>query len=244
MEAIIPVSERPLPSLVLLPGLDGTGKLFSNFVRALGAAVDSRIIGYPTDEPLAYASLEDKVRTALPTDLPFVLLGESFSGPIAARIAADAPANLMGVIFCGTFAKNPYPLLRWAAPLTFLAPIKSLPRWVRAPLMWGSGDVERAPRQSERAMAGVSSAVIRRRISALLTVDATRSLAQIRAPALILYAKNDRVVPYAATRWMSKHLPDAQIAPVDGPHLLLQSRPLECAEIVLRFLQSQSRCDN
>jgi hypothetical protein len=36
-----------LPLLVLLPGLDGTGKLFVNFIRALGAAIESRVIGYP-----------------------------------------------------------------------------------------------------------------------------------------------------------------------------------------------------
>ena len=33
-----------LPLLVLLPGLDGTGKLFADFVRALGAGVESRVV--------------------------------------------------------------------------------------------------------------------------------------------------------------------------------------------------------
>lgn len=231
---------QPLPSLILLPGLDGTGKLLSAFVRTLSADVDTRIIGYPTDIPLGYEALEERVRTSLPQSHPFVLLGESFSGPIAVRIAATPPANLIGVILCGSFVKSPFPLLSWAAPLSFLVPVKSLPRWFRALFMWGS-DIARTPRQKERGMASVASAVIRRRIAALLTVDATRSLSQIRIPVLVLHATRDRVVPYSATQWLSEHLPQAQFAPIDGPHLLLQSRPLECAEIILRFVRSRAR---
>src|SRR5579859_1384445 len=120
-----------LPLLLLLPGLDGTGKLFAAFLRALGPGVESRVVEYSPDEPLGYEELELRVRAALPRDRPFVLLGESFSGPIAMRIAAYPPPELAGVILCGTFARNPYPLLAWAGPLAFLLPIKSMPRWVR-----------------------------------------------------------------------------------------------------------------
>jgi pimeloyl-ACP methyl ester carboxylesterase len=226
----------PLPMLVLLPGLDGTGKLFAAFVRALGVGVESHVVGYSPDEPLGYEELELRVRAALPRDRPYVLLGESFSGPIAMRIAACPPALLVGVILCGTFARNPYPRLAWARPFTFLLPIKSLPRWVRAPLMWGSKNPRRAPGNAERAMAGVAGAVLRRRIAALLAVDAIQSLDRIVVPALILYARHDRVVPYAATKSLIAHLPGAAVADIDGPHLLLQSCPDECSAAVLKFM--------
>jgi pimeloyl-ACP methyl ester carboxylesterase len=229
------------PSLILLPGLDGTGKLFAAFIRALGADVDAHVIGYPIDQPLGYEELELRVRAALPQDRPFVLLGESFSGPIAIRIAASAPSGLAGVILCGTFARNPYPLLAWARPLAFLLPIKSLPRWVRAPLMWGSTTIARAPKQAERAIAGVSRAVVRRRIAALLTVDAGESLRRIKVPALIIYARNDRIVPYAATEWLAAHLPGGEVVSIEGPHLLLQASPEVCAVHVMRFLRKTSR---
>ena len=150
-----------LPALVLLPGLDGTGKLFSEFVKELGPSVDSLIVTYPKDLPLGYHDLEALVWAALPRDRPFVLLGESFSGPIAIRIAARSPAGLVAVILCGSFAKNPFPWARWARPLAAYLPLKSLPRWLRAPLMWGSASPQRAPAQKDRAMAGVSPAVIR-----------------------------------------------------------------------------------
>ena len=96
----------------MLPGLDGTGKLFAGFIRAIGADAKVQVIAYPHDEPLGYGELEALVRAALPTDRRYVLLGESFSGPLAIRLAADPPRGLAGVILCGTFAKNPFPWLR------------------------------------------------------------------------------------------------------------------------------------
>ena len=226
------------PTLVLLPGLDGTGKLFSELVRALGSAIDAQIVSYPVDRALGYAELEALVRAALPAERRFVVLGESFSGPIAIRIAADPPAGLAGVILCGTFAKNPYPLLGWARPLAAWFPLKSLPRWLRAPLMWGSLAAERAPARLNRAMAAVSADVVRHRIAALLAVDASAALARIRLPVLVLQAGHDLVVPHSATRWILETAPHAQLVEIDGPHLLLQTRPEECAAAVIPFVRS------
>jgi pimeloyl-ACP methyl ester carboxylesterase len=229
------------PPLVLLPGLDGTGKLFRDFVRVLGSDIETQIVSYPKDEPSGYEELEALARAALPKDGTFVLLGESFSGPIAIRIAANPPIGLVGVILCGTFAKNPYPLLGKAGPLAAWFPVKSLPRWVRAPLMWGSMSPDRAPDQLTRAMADVSEVVIRRRIAALLAVDESAALTRIVLPMLVLQAGNDLVVPRAATRWIVKIAHHAQLVEIDGPHLLLQTRPVECAEAVMRFLQTLIR---
>jgi pimeloyl-ACP methyl ester carboxylesterase len=232
------VEANGLPTLVLLPGLDGTGKLFSEFIKVLGTGIDVQVITYPTDQPLGYEELELRVRAALPSHGRFVLLGESFSGPIAIRIAATAPPGLSAVILCGSFAKNPYPLLGWAHPLAAFVPLKSLPRWVRAPLMWGSRRTSQVPVRSERALAAVSSGVVRRRIAALLTVDATDALVRISLPMLVLFARNDRVVPKAATQWLLARSHNALSVAIDGPHLLLQTRPHECAAPVVRFLRT------
>ena len=226
-----------LPVLVLLPGLDGTGKLFGEFVKVLDPCIRAVVVAYPTDQPLAYEALDARVLSALPREQPFVLLGESFSGPIAIRIAARVPAGLAGLILSASFAKNPFPWLAWARPLAAYLPVKSLPRWVRAPLMWGSLSPHRAPSQMERAMSAVSAAVIRQRIADLLRVDETQALRRIKVPTLVLRARGDRVIPRAATRWIARVLPHAQLVEIDAPHLLLQTRPQECAAAVLGFLR-------
>jgi pimeloyl-ACP methyl ester carboxylesterase len=167
----------------------------------------------------------------------YVILGESFSGPIAIRIAADPPAGLAGVILCVTFASNPYPLLAWARALVDFLPVKSLPRWVRAPFMWGAPETDRVPAQSDRATAAVDAAVLRHRIAALLAVDERAALARIELPILVLQATRDRVIPAAACRAMLRSQRRAQHARIDGPHLLLQTRAAECAEAVATFMR-------
>jgi pimeloyl-ACP methyl ester carboxylesterase len=229
--------EALTPQLVLLPGLDGTGKLFAEFLKALDLRASANVVPYPPDVPLGYDELEPLVRAALPTQGPFVLLGESFSGPLAIRIAANPPPALVGLILCVTFASNPYPLLAWARRLAPLLPLKSMPRWLRAPLMWGSASPSKAPRQSERAMAGVDTAVIRCRIAALLSVDETAALAKISMPTLVLCATRDRVVSKAASMRIMRGIRHAQRLDVDGPHLLLKTRPQECAAAVLSFIR-------
>jgi pimeloyl-[acyl-carrier protein] methyl ester esterase len=228
-----------LTALVLLPGLDGTGKLFAGFIKALDPRVGAIVVAYPPDQPMGYAELDALVMGVLdklPREQSYVLLGESFSGPLAIRIAARAPAGLVGLILCASFAKNPFAWLGWTRPLAAYLPVKSLPRWVRAPLMWGSLSPDRAPSQMERAMSGVSAAVIRQRIAALLAVDETSALERVRMPTLVLRATGDRVIPKAATRRIRSSLPQAQFLEINAPHLLLQTRPEECAAAVLRFL--------
>jgi hypothetical protein len=98
-----------MTALVVLPGLDGTATLHTEFVTSVGPAFDSvAVIPYPSDKALGYAALESLVRAQLPPATPFVLLGESFSGPIALSIAANPPPNLVGLILSTTFAKAPF----------------------------------------------------------------------------------------------------------------------------------------
>jgi hypothetical protein len=46
------------------------------------------------------------------------------------------------------------------------------------------------------------------------------------------------VISRAATRRILESLAGAQLAEIDGPHLLLQTRPAECAAVVLRFMRA------
>jgi pimeloyl-[acyl-carrier protein] methyl ester esterase len=230
----MPVS---MPQLIILPGLDGTGARLTPFRREMERAVPTRVIGYPPDRPLGYAELESLVRQALPQGERYVLLAESFSGPIAIRVAAEPPAGLAGLILCGTFAQNPFPWLRAVRALVVRVPFKSLPRWLRAPLLWGSGDPRRAPPRAERASAVVDEAVIRRRLHEVLAVDVTACLANITLPTLILGATRDRIVPRSAARLLAQRTPHGEVVKIEGPHLLLQSRPAESAAAVLRFLR-------
>ena len=185
-----------------------------------------------------YGELETRVREALPKDRPYVVLGESFSGPIAIRLGANPPAGLMGLILCVTFAKNPYPLLGWAGMLVRTFPVHALPNWVRAPFLWGAAATERTQLESELATAVIGHKVLRHRVASVLGVDDTITLGGIRMPTLVLQASHDRVVPGTATEHIMRTLPTAELVQIRGPHMLLQIRAAECASVVGRFIEA------
>ena len=226
-------AERPL--LVLLPGLDGTGTMFGPFVTALEAAgFEARVVRYPP-ALASYAACAHFAHTLLPRDRPFLLLGESFSGPVALALAAEAPEYLVGVVLCGTFAKNPRPGLGRLAPLLPILPNRLPPavirflllgRWATEPLL----DLLRA------LVPQVPPATVKARLRAVVAVDQTPLLGRLRVPVLALVAARDRLVPPSATAWLRARLPNLDIVRLQGPHWLLQTRPDACVQAIEAFL--------
>jgi pimeloyl-[acyl-carrier protein] methyl ester esterase len=94
-------------TLILLPGMDGTGELFERFLSVLPAWIQPKVVRYPPRQPLSYSDLLALVQRTLPVSEPFVVLAESFSTPIAIRLAAEGPPNLMALIICAGFIESP-----------------------------------------------------------------------------------------------------------------------------------------
>ena len=117
--------ENDVPTLVLMPGLDGTGLLFQRFVSALPPNIQTRIIEYPK----IAASLEEHasvVAERLPVSR-VVLLAESFSGIVALYLLMKHQVLAEKVIFVASFGSTPrrylrmllpfFPALAWSIPL-------------------------------------------------------------------------------------------------------------------------------
>ncbi|WP_454831596.1 alpha/beta fold hydrolase [Pseudoxanthomonas wuyuanensis] len=225
-----------MTALVVLPGLDGTATLHSAFADAVGTAFDSvAVISYPPDQPLDYTVLEGLVRAALPSVAPFVLLGESFSGPIALSIAANPPSNLVGVVLSTTFIESPAPLFSPFASFTRLAPVRVLP----LPLLswwllgrWATPQLEAA---LQSALLTVTPAVLRFRAATALRARALASCRSVSVPVLYLRATNDRLLSRRAGRQIALAIPHCTTADIAGPHLLLQAVPQACACAVSEF---------
>ncbi|MGI9227160.1 MAG: alpha/beta fold hydrolase, partial [Gammaproteobacteria bacterium] len=88
-----------IPTLVLLPGFDGTGRLFSPIHKELFDCVNTIVLSYPNDKPMTYSDLCHYLKDELPNS-PYVILGESFGGPLAMLLSKYADENLKGIILC------------------------------------------------------------------------------------------------------------------------------------------------
>lgn len=160
-------------TLVVLPGLDGTGIPLAPFATAFGPDVKVVVVTYPNTEPLGYADLERVAWACLPTDEPYVLLGESFSGPIAISIAASNPVGLCGLVLCCSFARSPRPWLSWCRPLVSVAPVQALPVGLLSVAVLGRFSSAEHRRTLARALSMVAPSVLRARGQAVLQVDVT-----------------------------------------------------------------------
>jgi len=214
--------------------MDGTGRMFEPFLAVLGD-FETRVVRYPA-ALMSYAACIHHARTLLPRDRPFLLLGESFSGPVALALAAEQPEGLVALVLCGTFARNPRPGLAWAALLLRLLPARRLPlSWIRF-LLLGRWATEPLLALVRSMLPEVPAATLKGRLLAVMAVDQTPLLGRIPVPALGLVAAHDRLVPLAATRWLHAHLPDLDLVRLQGPHWLLQTRPEAAAQAIRDFL--------
>lgn len=223
--------------LVLLPGLDGTGELFEDFVAALAPDIAVIVVSYPRNRPQDYAALEAFVRERLP-DRPFVLLAESFSGPIGLAIAAAPPPQLRGLVLCCTFAKLPFPFARWMRHLVRAAPMAMLPKSSLDVALFGGQASAPLRARFAATLATVAREVLKHRAQQALQVDVTARLSDITVPTLYLRARRDRLIGWRALRVLVNGVPSLQALSFDAPHFLLQVRPAEAAAAVRDFVRA------
>ncbi|SEF35131.1 alpha/beta fold hydrolase [Variovorax sp. NFACC27] len=227
-----------MTTLVLLPGMDGTGTLFDPLVNALSGAASFKVVAYPPAAPNGYGALQNVAEAALPADESIILLGESFSGPIAISLAAKHPNRIKGVVLCCTFVRNPHPFLALFGFVAALAPIKQLPLTFACAALLGRRATPDLRRALGAALAMVSGAAFRARLKAVLSIDVSADLARVTAPILYLRASEDRLIPKQAGN-LIKHLqPSTQVREIEGPHCLLQAAPVAAAQAIREFMRT------
>jgi len=221
-----------MTALVLLPGMDGSGALFAEFLSSLSHEIRPIVVSYPENQLLGYRELERFASTFLPANEKFVLLGESFSGPIAISIAAARPAGLLGLVLSCTYSRNPIPWFRPLKKIIELLPITSRLTGLVAPLLFGRFSTPTLRKSLKQALSRLPADTIRTRMHAALDVDFSDRLEAIQVPILYLQASEDFVVPASASRDIVRLGRSVELVKLKGPHLLLQALPVEAAKVI------------
>jgi len=211
-------------NFLLLPGLDGTGKLFGPFVRHEPEGASCTIASYPVDRALSYPECADLVAARFFPDTPFVIVAESFSGPVAILTASKRPPNLKGLVLCNTFAYRAswrgFSLLPWS--WLFRWPIS---RFSVGAHLTGFGRAAAFVDTIRAANAPVLPSVRASRLRSALTVDVRGELAGLDLPVMYLRGRQDRLVLANCLRTVVETRPETTVVRVSGPHLLLQVEP-------------------
>jgi len=175
----------------------------------------------------SYAELAERIREQLPNE-PHYMLAESFSGPLAVLLSRS-PATRCTVL-CASFVTPPMPGWVQRLPARWFA----RPPGAALPFMMTGGDRTLA-RRVGREIDAVPTDVAVARLRCLATVDVSAELEALQCPVLYLRARRDRLVPARCMRAVRRARSDVHVAEIDGPHLLLQTRPAECWREIRRF---------
>ncbi|MEK9138958.1 MAG: alpha/beta fold hydrolase [Bacteroidota bacterium] len=222
---------------LLLPGMDGTGRLFASFHRHLIADLRARVIAFPSDQPRGYDQLLGEI--PVPAG-PFAIVAESFSGPLGIRLAAKHPEQLRALVLVATFVRNPSTVAGWMQALLGrrLFQMRLPDVALRLGLLgMDAGDDEVSDLRA--ALLSVEPAVLAGRLREIISVDVSHEFATGTVPLLYIAGRHDRLVGTSVMSKMKRVRPDMETHVLNAPHLVLQRRPVEAAQLISEFLLSK-----
>lgn len=188
---------------------------------------------------MTYSELCYSLKDELP-NTPYVLLGESFGGPLAMMLSRHADENLKGIIFCASFVKNPQ-VLAEKLIRPFLKPKhlqKKTPAWHIKTMLTNGVTDNALIHNIQMATAELSREVYFYRLREIADVDVTDILECCELPILYMRATRDRMVYESSMKLVEKHAKTLTVEKFDAPHMLLQTLPKQAANSIRTFIEN------
>lgn len=135
----------------------------------------------------------------------FIVLGESFSGPIAATLARQKHPHLKGVIFVASYFQ----------------------RW----LFLGDEAQTSLVQLFQQTVKSVPPAILRTRIDNMRSLISLPD--DITLPAVYLRATQDKLVDASHCLAFEHRFSQFTVKDIKGPHFLLQAQPQACAAAII-----------
>jgi len=226
--------------LLLLPGMDGTGALFSDLKNAFSSDLTPIIIKYPSNQYLSFYELAGFVKENFPIEERFIIIAESFSVPIAIICAAENPVNLEALILCSGFATSPIKGLKrylgWMfAPFLFRLP---LPNILLNFCLIGENASSMLSLNVKNIVSSIQKNILISRLKNILNCDVRKEIGRIKIPMLYIRAKNDRLINKSCYEEIKTVNSCVELLELDGPHLILQTEPEKSAKHIMEFIKN------
>ncbi len=221
-----------------MPGLDGTGKLFAPLIPLLEPHFRLVIVTYPDLD--SFSEYVDCARNQLPETGGFSLVAESFSGPVAMAIMAQRPEQIGPSVLSSTFTRSPLAALTRMANYVpeQMFSIGALSDFCLDVYEVNDEDFSETQPLPLNVMEQLDGVLLKRRISVLSRIDVSALLPGIEIPILHLHGTQDRIVSETDALMLQSNLPDVNRIDIDAPHLLLQTHPQQCAELIFNHVRA------
>lgn len=205
------------PRVIALHGWARSGADFSAVLAGCDAlALHLPGFGTTPPPPEAWGSAEyaELVAAALPAGGPFVVVGHSFGGRVAVRLAAAHPERVGALVLTGV------PLVRATPPPRPALALRAAKR-LRAAHLLPASAVDRLRRRGGSADYTAAQGVMRGVLVRVVGEDYRDDLSRLAVPVHLVWGADDDAAPLAGARLAAEMIPDARLKVVpDAGHLL------------------------
>ncbi|MCP4875204.1 MAG: alpha/beta hydrolase [Gammaproteobacteria bacterium] len=224
--------------VVFMPGLDGTGKLFTPIIPLLDSHFDLSFITYP--DLNSFSDYIECAQNQLPPTAEFSLVAESLSSPVALALMAQQPDQIGPSVLSAGFARSPLAAMTHIAnhiPEQMFS-IGALSEFWLDVQTSNDQDFSETQPLPLNVTEQIDGEVLKHRLSVMSRIDVSALLPSIEIPILYLRAVHDRILSEGDAQMMQQLLPNVKRVDIDAPHLLLQTQPQQCAELIVKHIQS------
>ena len=221
-------------------GTHDAGNLFSAVVAEL-TEFECEVIRLPATGEQDYPSIVRSVKEKLHSD-DFVLIAESFSGPIGLALAKEGLKNMKGVIFVATFLSPPNKFLLGFARYLPLKSLSKVPfaAYFHKLLFLGADANKQLVELFQQTILSLPPQLIKARLKSIQSLTVASDA--IDLPTAYIQALSDRLVPATKAEEFKSGFNNLTVKTIKGPHFILQSKSAECAVVIselVRILLSQ-----
>ncbi|MBV7314993.1 alpha/beta fold hydrolase [Shewanella sp. NIFS-20-20] len=225
-------------TVILLPGLDGTGLLLKQLYHQLNQSMAVKL--YTLDNVAGTSYIEQAATIAQEiTSEPVILVAESYSGRIAYELCQLRPMQVQAVVFIASFISSPSQLSRLAhwLPISLMRPnpVSSwLLHWLAFNLIGKRTRVE----PIWHALSQANPLMLHHRLSNIAALKVPHAV--IDCPAIYIKPHRDKLVSHTALALLKAVFANCTVINIAGGHFIAQTHPNECADIILNLVSTAS----
>jgi len=217
----------------VFPGLDGTDRLLERFAATAPSNFDVQLLRLPDDSDAGYSDLVELFSETLQSKRAAngcVVVAESFSGPLAVLLAHGHPGVVTHLVLVSSFVSSPAPFYASWIPwrLVFRFP---LPAILARRYLVGKASSELVE-QLQSVVRQCSWQTLSNRVRMAMEVDVSAEFRQLQCQVTYIQPKADRLLNRGQATLIMSLNSNAVVKTVEGPHLLLQTKPLQVWECI------------
>jgi pimeloyl-ACP methyl ester carboxylesterase len=217
--------------LILLPGMDGTGKLFEPMLSALPPLIEAEVITLSSLYEDHIKAQADEVAKLI-GDQEVVIFAESYSGLIAYELAQIDNLNIKHIVFAASFLSRPSYLSKFGAiaPL-FLLRLNLVPTFFLSWFLFGSCERNDLVQLFNQALELVTNSTLKARLKTIAAL--TEPKKSFKIPCTYIQATKDKLVSQKSMKSFQKLCINLNTKLVNGGHFIAQSNPEKCVEVIV-----------